>query len=92
MKLAVLTALVASAAAFAPAKQAASSTSALAAFKDELGAQAPLGYFDPLGVMEGKDGAEFARLRALELKHGRIASKCNATPVMCRRNNLWTVF
>lgn len=28
-----------------------------------------------MGVMEGKDAAEFARLRALEVKHGRIASE-----------------
>ena len=42
MKLAILASLVASAAAFAPSKQAASST-ALNAFENELGAQKPLG-------------------------------------------------
>lgn len=44
MKLAILSALIASAAAFAPAKQAASTT-ALSAFENELGAQVPLGYW-----------------------------------------------
>ena len=42
MKLAVLISLAASAAAFAPAKQTSTSTSALSAFKDEIGAQAPV--------------------------------------------------
>ena len=42
MKFVVLASLAASAAAFAPAKQASASTSALSAFKDELGAQAPV--------------------------------------------------
>ena len=50
MKLAVLALLAGSAAAFAPASRTAS-TSALAAspFENELGAQPPLGFFDPLG-------------------------------------------
>lgn len=42
MKLAVLVSFAASAAAFAPAKQTSASTSALSAFKDEIGAQAPV--------------------------------------------------
>ena len=51
MKLAVLALLAGSAAAFAPASRTAS-TSALAAspFENELGAQPPLGFFDPLGM------------------------------------------
>ena len=47
MKLTVLASLFAAASAFAPAKQA-STSSALAAFENELGAQVPLGYWDPL--------------------------------------------
>ena len=46
MKLAILSSLVAAAAAFAPAKQAAT-TSALSAFESELGVQAPLAGIDP---------------------------------------------
>merc|ERR1712087_616088 len=58
--------------AFAPAKQAASSTT-LSAFEGELGAQPPLGFFDPLGLVADGDEAKFARLRYVELKHGRIS-------------------
>ncbi|KAG7360394.1 chlorophyll A-B binding protein [Nitzschia inconspicua] len=72
MKTAVLASLIASAAAFAPSKQAASS-SALKAFENELGAQDPLGFFDPLGLVSDGDEAKFQRLRYVELKHGRIA-------------------
>jgi hypothetical protein len=71
MKTAILAALVASAAAFAPAKQAARST-AVKAFEDELGAQKPLGFFDPLGMVADGDQAKFDRLRYVEIKHGRI--------------------
>lgn len=47
MKLAVFASLLAAASAFAPAKQASTST-AMNAFENELGAQVPLGYWDPL--------------------------------------------
>merc|ERR1719271_2318160 len=40
---------------------------------DQLGAMAPLGYFDPLGFTEVGDEAGFNYLRAAELKHGRVA-------------------
>ena len=72
MKTAILASLIASAAAFAPAKQAASSTQ-LSAFESELGAQEPLGFYDPLGLLNDADEAKFERLRYVELKHGRIA-------------------
>jgi len=64
--------LIASAAAFAPATQPGASSSSLAAFEGELGAQEPLGFFDPLGLVEDGDQAKFDRLRYVELKHGRI--------------------
>ena len=72
MKTAVIATLIASAAAFAPAKQAVTS-SALKAFESELGAQAPLGFFDPLGLVADGDQEKFDRLRLVEIKHGRIA-------------------
>ena len=72
MKTAIIASLVASAAAFAPAKQAAQSTS-LKAFEDALGAQAPLGFFDPLGLLKSGSQERFDRLRYVELKHGRIS-------------------
>ncbi|KAL3921892.1 MAG: hypothetical protein SGILL_002505 [Bacillariaceae sp.] len=71
MKTAVLASLIASAAAFAPAKQATTSTS-VNAFEDALGAQPPLGFFDPLGMVEDGDQEKFDRLRYVEIKHGRI--------------------
>ena len=71
MKLALLSSLVAGAAAFAPAQQGASST-ALKAFESELGSQPPLGFFDPLGLLTNADQERFERLRYVELKHGRI--------------------
>lgn len=73
---AVFTALLASAAAFSPTSIdncRVSSSSALSAFKNELGAQAPLGYWDPLGLCSDGDQAKFDRLRYVEIKHGRIA-------------------
>ena len=72
MKLVAIAALAGSAAAFAPA-QSGKATTSLAAFENELGAQAPLGFFDPLGMLDGADQERFDRLRYVEIKHGRIA-------------------
>jgi hypothetical protein len=71
MKLAILATLAASAAAFAPSKVA-QSTTALNAFESELGVQPPLGFFDPLGLLDDADQERFDRLRYVEIKHGRI--------------------
>ena len=71
MKLAALT-LIGSAAAFAPA-QTGKATTVLNAFEGELGAQAPLGFFDPLGLLDDADQERFDRLRYVEIKHGRIS-------------------
>jgi Chlorophyll A-B binding protein len=72
MKLAVLASLIASAAAFAPSQQGKASTALNMAFENEVGAQVPLGYWDPLGLVADGDQAKFDRLRFVELKHGRI--------------------
>ena len=72
MKSAVLAALVGSAAAFAPAQTGKAST-AHNAFESELGAQPPLGFFDPLGMLDDADQERFDRLRYVEIKHGRIS-------------------
>eukprot|EP00529_Nitzschia_sp_RCC80_P033794 CAMPEP_0113452532 /NCGR_PEP_ID=MMETSP0014_2-20120614/6895_1 /TAXON_ID=2857 /ORGANISM="Nitzschia sp." /LENGTH=202 /DNA_ID=CAMNT_0000343907 /DNA_START=102 /DNA_END=710 /DNA_ORIENTATION=- /assembly_acc=CAM_ASM_000159 len=74
MKTVLFASLVASAAAFAPAQQKASS-SALAAkpFSDALGAQAPLGLWDPLGLIEDGNETKFNNLREYEITHGRVA-------------------
>ena len=73
MKLVILASLIASAAAFAPAQQATVKTTSLNAFEDELGVQPPLGFWDPMGLLNGADEERFNRLRYVEIKHGRIA-------------------
>jgi len=73
MKFTILASLLASAAAFAPAQQqAAIKTTALSAYENELGAQAPLGFYDPFGIVSDADQETFDRLRYTEIKHGRI--------------------
>ena len=73
MKSAIIATIIGSAAAFAPAPVAKTTTS-LNAFEDELGAQPPLGFFDPFGMLSGDCTQErFDRLRYVEIKHGRIA-------------------
>jgi len=47
--------------------------SPLRAFENELGVQAPLGFWDPLGLSSDGDAAAFRRRRATEIKHGRIS-------------------
>merc|ERR1711966_77702 len=72
-KSAIMGTLIGSAAAFAPAPAAKTST-AVRAFEDELGAQPPLGFYDPFGMLHGDCSQErFDRLRYVEIKHGRIA-------------------
>ena len=73
MKSFIVAYLIASAAAFAPAQQKAQTSALSVSFESELGAQAPLGFFDPLGMCKGMDQEDFDRIRYVELKHGRIA-------------------
>ncbi|CAB9511326.1 Fucoxanthin-chlorophyll a-c binding protein [Seminavis robusta] len=74
MKTAILACLVSGAVAFAPAAKP-STGSALAANKyaSEIGAQVPLGFFDPFGVLGAEDDTLFNFLRYAEIKHGRVA-------------------
>jgi len=73
MKIAVCALLAASAAAFAPASQKASSKTALNAvdLSSKVGGLPPLGPWDPLGL--ATSDATFDTYRAVELKHGRVA-------------------
>ena len=71
MKLAIATLLAGSAAAFAPAQTAKTSTS-LAVSELELGVTEPLGVYDPLGWIDTQPES-FERRRAVERKHGRVA-------------------
>lgn len=43
------------------------------AYESELGAQRPLGFFDPLSLVTNADQEKFDRLRFTEIKHGRIS-------------------
>jgi len=73
MKLAIAALLAGSAAAFAPSVKVAKNSALSMAFEGELGAQPPLGFFDPLGLLADADQERFDRLRYVEVKHGRIA-------------------
>jgi hypothetical protein len=73
MKSVIIASLIASAAAFAPAQQAGKTTAVSMSFENELGAQAPLGFYDPLGLVADGDQDKFDRLRYVEIKHGRIS-------------------
>ena len=77
MKTVILASLIASATAFAPTQKVTSSTALNGVdITKEIGAQAPLGYFDPQGAFgdpTNADAEEFERKRWVELKHGRIA-------------------
>ena len=66
-------AFIVGASAFAPAARMARGSILKMSFESEIGAQAPLGFWDPLNFLEGADQAKFDRLREVETKHGRIA-------------------
>ena len=73
---AFLVAFLSAVSAFAPSASARSrSTNVLmkSQFADAVGAQAPLGFFDPLGLLLDADQERFDRLREVEVKHGRVA-------------------
>mmetsp|Transcript_14830 Transcript_14830/g.17541 ORF Transcript_14830/g.17541 Transcript_14830/m.17541 type:complete len:205 (-) Transcript_14830:254-868(-) len=75
MKIIFLFALLASSVAAFSVQPSKTASTALksSAFDDELGAQAPLGFWDPLNFCEGGDPEKFERYRYVELKHGRVA-------------------
>ena len=41
-------------------------------YENEIGAQPPLGFWDPLGLLKNANQGRFDRLRYVETKHGRI--------------------
>ena len=65
--------LLCSATAFAPLKSNRITSSLKMGFENEIGAQPPLGFWDPLGLLKEADQSRFDRLRYVETKHGRIA-------------------
>ena len=59
------------ASAFVPASSRANSALRMS-YENAIGAQPPLGFFDPLGLLNGADSDRFERLRFVETKHGRF--------------------
>lgn len=70
---AVVALLVAAAAAFAPVPSVTTPKTVVKAFENDVGVTAPLGVFDPFGVIADGDQERFELLRYIEIKHGRIA-------------------
>mmetsp|Transcript_8145 Transcript_8145/g.12487 ORF Transcript_8145/g.12487 Transcript_8145/m.12487 type:complete len:200 (-) Transcript_8145:14-613(-) len=73
MKFTLAALFAGSVAAFAPSSTKYSTSTTLNAFEKEVGAQVPLGFFDPLGLVADGNQEKFDRLRYVEVKHGRIA-------------------
>lgn len=59
--------------AFAPSGRVARFSALKMDFSSEIGAQPPLGFWDPLGLLTDADEERFNRLREVEIKHGRIS-------------------
>jgi hypothetical protein len=78
MKLIVSLLCLTSAAAFAPAARPARSTMKMVSAQDMPGAQAPVGFFDPLGFASGGSDETLLWYRAAELKHSRVAMLATA--------------
>mmetsp|Transcript_8932 Transcript_8932/g.14886 ORF Transcript_8932/g.14886 Transcript_8932/m.14886 type:complete len:217 (-) Transcript_8932:151-801(-) len=77
MNILIATLLFASCSAFAPAAKVGRDVSSAVithmSYEDQIGAQPPLGFYDPLGLVADADEATFNRLRYVEIKHGRIS-------------------
>ena len=71
MQFTVAAIVLGSAAAFAPVAVP-KATTVVNAFESEIGSQAPLNFWDPLGLVAEGDQDKFDRLRYVELKHGRV--------------------
>jgi hypothetical protein len=72
-KLCVILSVLASVAAFAPARSAMRSSAMKMSAEGMVGQLAPVGFFDPLGLSTDKTPSELKKYREAELKHGRVA-------------------
>ena len=66
-------AILVSAAAFSPMGRISTYSALKMGFEAEIGAQPPLGFWDPLNLLADADQERFDRLRTVEVKHGRIS-------------------
>mmetsp|Transcript_18223 Transcript_18223/g.25922 ORF Transcript_18223/g.25922 Transcript_18223/m.25922 type:complete len:213 (+) Transcript_18223:108-746(+) len=77
MKVAIITSvLISGVSSFAPSVRTGSATSTqlrMADYENALGAQKPLGFWDPLDMVTNKPQEVFDDLRLKEIKHGRAA-------------------
>lgn len=73
MHLLVLLSSFTGAAAFVSVSRGSTTSAMKMSYENALGAQPPLGFWDPLGLLKEADEARFERLRYVETKHGRIA-------------------
>lgn len=74
MKLTNIILLITGASAFnVPVKKTLSNSPLSSSFDTEIGAQDPIGFWDPLNLLDDADQERFDRLRYVEVKHGRIA-------------------
>ena len=64
---------MASAVAFAPRASIRAGSSLKMSAEGMVGALPPVGFFDPLGLSNGKTDEEMKKIREAELKHGRLA-------------------
>jgi len=72
-RVSAILAIMASATAFTPMGRMTTSSSLKMSFESEIGAQKPLGFWDPLNLLKDADQERFDRLRYVEVKHGRIS-------------------
>ena len=63
---------------------------ALTAFENELGVQAPVGFWDPADFTADGDVAAFKRRRSVELKHGRISMMATMGALVAGRLSIHT--
>jgi hypothetical protein len=69
----VASCMIATVSSFSLGRQMRASSALKMNFEDAIGAQPPLGFWDPLGLLKEADQERFDRLRYVEMKHGRIA-------------------
>merc|ERR1719162_1484291 len=64
----------------------------LAAFENELGVQAPIGFWDPLGFTADGNVASFKRRRSVEIKHSRVCMMASIGYIQPEFTGKWPGF
>jgi light-harvesting complex I chlorophyll a/b binding protein 1 len=72
-KAVIISAIFASAGAFRVAPSATKSSVVRMSAEGLVGSLPPVGFFDPLGLSNGKSAGEIKKIREAELKHGRVS-------------------